>query len=65
MGETTELRLKNTPHISVTQLLPLSTQEWVHCTIQQASLSWDRNLTLWSLLLSYGYSYKASCARPG
>ena len=24
-----------------------------------------RNLTLWRPLLPYGYSYKASCARPG
>jgi len=23
------------------------------------------SLTLWRLLLPYGYSYKASCARPG
>jgi len=25
----------------------------------------EQDLTLWWSLLSYGYSYKASCARPG
>jgi len=28
-------------------------------------MSNDRSLTLWRPLLSYGYSHKASCARPG
>jgi len=26
---------------------------------------WNQGLTLWCPLLPYGYSYKASCARPG
>jgi len=25
----------------------------------------NRALTLWRTVLPYGYSYKASCARPG
>jgi len=44
----------------VTELVSLTIQH--HCNVLHNN---SVQLTLWHQLLPYGYSYKASCARPG
>jgi len=58
-----------TPHNYLTQHShrywpEISQGWWLNCNINSV-VQILKTLTLWHPLLPYGYSYKASCARPG